>query len=106
MGTATRALDAALAGRPVHLVISGEAGVGKSRLVGELASAAGDRGMVVARGRCASLGDAGLPYGAIVEALRNLTRDLGPDELAAVVGDGGSDLARLVPAIAPVREAG
>ena len=64
------ALETALAGHPDHLLVAGEAGVGKSRLLGELARSAADRGMLVARGSCANLGDEGMPYGAIVEALR------------------------------------
>jgi len=56
------ALDGAIAGAPVHLVIAGEAGVGKSRLVGELSRSAADRGMLVVRGACANLGEGGMPY--------------------------------------------
>jgi DNA-binding NarL/FixJ family response regulator/tetratricopeptide (TPR) repeat protein len=96
-----RALDAALAGNPAHLLISGEAGVGKSRLVGELSRSAAERGMRVARGACANLGDGGLPYGPIVDCLRGLPGELDSDELAIAVGRSGPDLARLVPALAP-----
>ena len=105
LATSGLAIDAALAAHPVHLLISGEAGVGKSRLVGELARSAADRGMRVLRGACANLGDGGMPYGPIVEALRGLTRDLEPETLAAVVGPSGLDLARLVPALAPTTAA-
>jgi DNA-binding NarL/FixJ family response regulator/tetratricopeptide (TPR) repeat protein len=96
-----RALDAALAGNPAHLLISGEAGVGKSRLVAELSRSAAERGMRVARGACANLGDGGLPYGPIVDCLRGLPAELDPDDLAIAVGRSGPDLARLVPALAP-----
>jgi len=101
LATAELALDATLASRPIHLLIAGEAGVGKSRLVGELARSAADRGMRVVRGACANIGDGGLPYGPIVEALRGLSRDVDPEELSAAVGPSGPDLARLVPALAP-----
>ena len=100
LATAGMALDATIAGRPVHLLISGEAGVGKSRLVGDLARSAADRGMRVIRGASANIGDGGLPYGPIVEALRGVTRDVDPETLAAAVGPSGPDLARLVPALA------
>jgi DNA-binding NarL/FixJ family response regulator len=101
MATIERAIEASLAAHPVHLLISGEAGIGKSRLVQELARSAAARGMRVARGACSGLGDGAMPYGAIVEALRGLARDLDPVDLAAAVGPSGPDLGRLVPALAP-----
>jgi predicted ATPase len=57
--------------------------------------------MRVLAGACANIGDGGVPYGPIVEALRGLSRDLAPDELAEMVGPAGEDLARLVPALSP-----
>ena len=101
LATAALALDAAVAGKPVHLLISGEAGVGKSRLVDELARKAAGDGIRVLRGACGNLGDGGMPYGPIVQALRGLARDLDPETLAVVVGASGPDLARLLPALAP-----
>ncbi len=95
------ALDASIAGTPSHLLIAGEAGVGKSRLVGELATEAGARGFLVLRGACASVGADGLPYGPIVDVLSELVRELDPARLEAVVGASGPDLARLVPALDP-----
>jgi predicted ATPase len=99
------ALDATLAGHPDHLLVAGEAGVGKSRLLGELTRSAADRGMSVARGSCANLGDGGMPYGAIVEALRGLVRDLDPEALAGAVGSSGPDLAPLMPALSTTARA-
>ena len=91
------ALDAAIAWAPMHLLVAGEAGVGKTRLAAELAAAAEARGMLVLRGGCANVGEDGLPYGPIVEILGQLVRDLDPDRLRVVVGASGADLARLVP---------
>ncbi len=96
-----RALDAAVLSTPVHVLIAGEAGVGKSRLIGEATRAASERGMRVMRGACAKIGEGGVPYGPIVEALRALIRDIDPAELSLAVGFAGPDLARLVPAFAP-----
>ena len=96
-----RGLDAAVLGTPVHFLIAGEAGVGKSRLIGEATRAASERGMRVMRGACAKIGEGGVPYGPIVEALRALIRDIDPAELSLAVGFAGPDLARLVPAFAP-----
>ncbi len=98
---AQHALDSALAGAPTHLLVAGEAGVGKSRFVAEIARLAGERGARVLRGECASVGDGGLPYAPIVEALRELANALAPEELAEVVGPSGPDLVRLVPSLAP-----
>ena len=53
--------DAAEGRRPTHALISGDAGVGKTRLVSELAARAAGRGFTVLSGRCAELGDS-IPY--------------------------------------------
>jgi predicted ATPase len=73
---AADALAAARDGEPSHLLIAGEAGVGKSRLAAELATIAEGHGMRVLRGACANVGEGGLPYGPLVEALRGLAREL------------------------------
>ena len=103
LDAALAALDAAVEGTPAHLLIAGEAGVGKSRLAAELGAAADARGVLVLRGACANVGDEGLPYGPIVEILGQLVRELDPERLEAVVGTSGADLARLVPALDPER---
>jgi DNA-binding CsgD family transcriptional regulator/tetratricopeptide (TPR) repeat protein len=99
LATVARALDSAKIGAPVHQLVAGEAGVGKSRLVGEAATLAAARGMRVLVGGCADIGDGGVPYGPIVEALRSLHRDLDDEQLAMVVGSSRGDLARLVPSL-------
>ena len=80
-------LDSAAAGRPVVALISGDAGVGKTRLVSELAAKARDAGFTVLSGRCAELGDA-VPYLPLADALRDATTGPSPggallDALAA-----------------------
>src|ERR1700729_1621443 len=65
-------LDDASNGRPSHALSSGDAGVGKTRLVAELASRASDRGFLVLSGRCAELGDS-IPYLPLADALREGT---------------------------------
>lgn len=65
-------LDEAAAGRPVVALISGDAGVGKTRLVAELAARANQQGVTVLSGRCAELGDS-VPYLPLADALRDAT---------------------------------
>ena len=98
-----RAIDGAAAGSPVHQLVSGEAGVGKSRLVAEAAAFGTARGMRLVVGGCADVGHGGVPYGPIVEALRSLVRTLDADRLDVVVGSARDDLARLVPSLASDR---
>jgi DNA-binding CsgD family transcriptional regulator len=66
----TGLLDRAAAGRPVVTLVSGDAGVGKTRLVTELAGAARGQGWTVLSGRCAELADS-VPYLPLADALRD-----------------------------------
>jgi DNA-binding CsgD family transcriptional regulator/tetratricopeptide (TPR) repeat protein len=97
----SRALDRARAGRPSLVFVAGEAGIGKTRLVTEFASRAGEDGARVLIGGSTQVGDTGLPYAPIVAALRPLLRSLPPERLDELVGAGRADLAHLVPDLAP-----
>ncbi|WP_443050866.1 helix-turn-helix transcriptional regulator, partial [Streptomyces sp. H27-D2] len=76
------AFERAAAGSGQALLIAGDAGVGKSRLVEELGGYARDSGAVVLFGRCVDVGETGLPYLPFAEALSQV-RDLGRPELLA-----------------------
>src|SRR5579875_75487 len=67
-------LDDAEAGRSVAALVSGDAGVGKSRLVAEVSRLAAGRGFTVLSGQCAELGDS-VPYLPLVDALRGAAQD-------------------------------
>ena len=54
--------DRAAAGTPTAVLIGGEAGVGKTRLVGEVVAAARDNGATVLIGGCVELGGEGVPF--------------------------------------------
>jgi len=98
------ALAVAREGRTSAVLIAGEAGVGKTRLVTELADEAQAVGTVVLMGGCIDLGEGSMPYAPVAEALRGLVRRATAEELEAVFGQGRSELARLVPDLGPVGE--
>jgi len=96
------ALDAALdrvrTGGSSTLLIGGEAGIGKSRLVSEFAAGAGAAGARVLAGGCLDLGADGLPFAPFAAVLRELVRDLGADGVAALLpAHATREFARLLP---------
>jgi DNA-binding CsgD family transcriptional regulator/tetratricopeptide (TPR) repeat protein len=95
------ALERAAAGRPAIMVVAGEAGVGKTRLVAELLGRAGERGAVALSGGCLDVGEGVLAYAPMVEALRPLVGVLDAGELERVLGGARGELARLVPELGP-----
>lgn len=96
LGVLNDALARAAAGEPQALLIGGEAGVGKTRLIEEFSSAACREGAVVALGGCVEIGADGLPFAPFSTALRALRRTL-PDELTAAATGQEGELARLLP---------
>jgi class 3 adenylate cyclase len=84
-------------GREV-LLISGEAGLGKTTLVAEVARAAFDRGACVLFGHCEE--DLATPYQLFAEALGHYVTHAGEAQLVDHVEAHGSELSRLVPALA------
>ena len=92
------AVAAGADGHPSMVLVDGEAGIGKSRLIAELvARARADRPVLVLAGGCVQLGDGGLPFAPIVEALRSLLGQVSGAALEEALGAGAVDLARLVP---------
>jgi DNA-binding SARP family transcriptional activator len=84
---------------PRYVWVTGEAGIGKTRLVSEVAAEAYVRGTLVLTGRC----DEGLdlPYQPIVEALEHLIEHAPRELVDAHIERYGYSLARLVPGLAP-----
>ena len=68
-------LDRAGRGQPGAVLVAGDAGVGKTRLLGELANRATAVQATVLVGHCLDVGGVGLPYLPFTEALRPLTTD-------------------------------
>ncbi|MEV3948638.1 AAA family ATPase, partial [Streptomyces halstedii] len=96
LATLTETLARASAGEPQALLVGGEAGVGKTRLVEEFLAVASRREAVVAVGGCVEIGADGLPYAPFATALRALRRAL-PEELAQALAGQEGELARLLP---------
>lgn len=95
--TLTAALRRASAGQPQALLVGGEAGVGKTRLLEEFLCAAEQQdGTVTMLGGCLEIGAEGLPYAPLVTAMRRLYRRLGPELEQAADGMEGH-LSRLLP---------
>jgi DNA-binding CsgD family transcriptional regulator len=96
------ALEAAFAGvrqgGPTAVLLGGEAGVGKSRLVGEFGQAATAAGACVLVGGCLALGTDGLPFAPFTAVLRDLVHEQGADAVASMLpGRTTRGLARLLP---------
>jgi DNA-binding CsgD family transcriptional regulator len=86
-------------GDPAVVLVGGEAGVGKTRLVAELTARCRVDGMRVLYGGCVPLGGEALPYAPIVEALRVLLDELGVDTVRELGGPSWRELARLLPSL-------
>jgi DNA-binding SARP family transcriptional activator/tetratricopeptide (TPR) repeat protein len=90
------ALADARAGRGRVVLVSGEPGIGKSRLAEEVAARAEERGARVLSGRCWEAGGAPA-FWPWVQALRSYMREREPEALRAELGPGGPDVARVLP---------
>ena len=95
------AVASARAGDPSTILLAGDAGVGKTRLLRELAEWAGDEDLTLLVGHCVDLGELGLPYLPFTEILATLKRDPDPAmaELVAahpgvvsLLGDAGESV--------------
>jgi DNA-binding NarL/FixJ family response regulator len=97
----TAALDAAVAGDAAVVLLSGEAGVGKTRLVEEAADRAREEGARVLAGSCIEMGGEGLPFGPLAHLFRSLMRETSAEQLDAFIGPARSELARVLPDLDP-----
>jgi tetratricopeptide (TPR) repeat protein len=91
-------LDSAISGRGRLFLISGEPGIGKSRLAEEVSTKAAQRGMRALWGRCWEGGGAPA-YWPIIQVLRGCSEH--PDFARRVesLGDGVASLAALIPEV-------
>ncbi len=84
-------------GEVSSVLLGGEAGVGKSRLVAELSRRLADDGWRVLAGECVELGGDGLPLAPLADVLRTLARTTPPDQLDSYLGAARPELAWLLP---------
>lgn len=92
-------LEAAAQGRGSIAFISGEPGVGKTRLAREICIDARDRRMHVLSGR--AFDTEGLPpYHAVIEALRTHLRGSAVDDVRAVLGNDAAVVAKVMSELA------
>ncbi len=94
------ACERARAGHPGTILVSGEAGIGKSRLVAAAVRDLPGDPMVLSGG-CLELGAEGAPYVPFVAVLRDLLRRLGRDRVAALLPPGGAALGDWLPDLGP-----
>src|SRR5438874_8159883 len=90
-------LGEAIAGRGRLFLISGDPGIGKTRLAEEVAVEAMRRNARVLWGRCR---EGALAFWPWLQVIRSYVRDCDPKILAAQLGSGGGHVAEIVPEIA------
>jgi DNA-binding SARP family transcriptional activator len=91
-------LDDARGGRGRLVLVSGEPGIGKSRLIDELIGAALTSQARVLIGRCWEAGGAPA-YWPWVQSLRLYVRNREPEALRAELSGGAADLAQILPEV-------
>ncbi|HSK16825.1 MAG TPA: AAA family ATPase, partial [Gaiellaceae bacterium] len=94
-----RALAEAGAGGPALLQVSGEPGIGKTRLLAELARRAEEGDRLVLSGRASEL-ERDLPYWIFVDALDEYLRTLDRAWIEGLDEETGGELSRIFPSLA------
>ncbi len=89
---------AAVDGHSSLVLVSGEPGIGKTRISSELARRVHTQGLTVIYGRCDD--ELGVPYQPFVEALAFVVDNFEPKDFVQVVGRHAAELTRLVPRLA------
>ncbi len=89
--------------RPQVVLVAGEAGVGKTRLAGELERRAREQGFLVLHGDCIEFGGDAFAYAPLVAALRDVPAQWVVEALDELDGESRDDLAGLLPRVAVER---
>lgn len=93
-----RMLEGTSAGEARFLFVSGEPGIGKTRLLSELLLRAADRGYLALHGNAAEF-ERELPFGLVVDALDEFLESLGGGAFAAHAAEDVAELAGVFPAL-------
>src|SRR3954452_5496761 len=96
------ALKRARSAEPATVLVGGEAGVGKTRLMEEFRRGLAGEPVRVLTGQCLELGEEGLPFAPCAAALRDLVRAEG----TAILDGRERESARLLPELGPPPEPG
>ena len=96
MKAADQALAEVLSGEGRTLTIVGEAGMGKTRTLHEIATRAARLGALTWFGRCLEL-DGAPAFWPVIQIIRESARDFPADELRALMGAGATDIAQAIP---------
>ncbi|MGE5272914.1 MAG: helix-turn-helix transcriptional regulator [Verrucomicrobiota bacterium] len=94
-----QALDRVTQGSPDPIELVGEPGIGKTRLLAELAARAELRGYLVLSGSASEL-ERDLPFSVFVHALDEYVESLDPDRLDTLDDDVLAELAHVLPSLA------
>src|SRR5580700_9022794 len=105
LGQMRELLAESASGQPVVLLVSGDAGVGKTTLLTELSAEAAGLGFTVLSGRCAELADT-VPYLPLADALRGAATGAGADGSLQEALATRPVLARLLPDREIIRQPG
>jgi DNA-binding CsgD family transcriptional regulator len=106
LGRLREAVRAARSGVPGTVLVEGEAGIGKTRLVSEVAFEESAHGAVVLWGNCSAVAGRDVPLGPFIDALGDLRRELDAEVLAHVAGSRIEVLAGLAPGAFDVAPSG
>ena len=96
MAALREALEKSLSGRGQLVLLSGEPGIGKSRLADELGDVAHQLGATVLWGRCWEAGGAPA-YWPWVQAIRVLAHGMDAPALRRHLGSGATDVIQMIP---------
>jgi len=91
-------LDGLDQGRSTALLLVGEPGIGKTRLLAELGARADERGHLVLTGSASEL-EQDLPFSVFVDSLDEYLRGLGRDSLESLDRDVRTELAHVFPSL-------
>lgn len=92
----TRTIDQAAGGAGRTIFVTGEGGIGKTRLVSAAADHASQKGWSIAIGRCYPV-ESGVPYALFADALLPLVRSLDASALTVLTRGGSAELGYIFP---------